>query len=205
MSRGGQAVLGVLAAAAMANGAIAEDVAGNSFLRETLRSIDEEVGAYRPILMSMGKDHRVGRDSREALDRIDALLGDARRLAKETRLAEAVRQGEQAKRLAIETMVRLKSGETVTHSLTFATPADECDYEMRRFESNVMLVNMNLEGLGDPRVRERVAAAMAVAEELKAEAIGLAATRRYLDAVKKMEVANGFLTRALQALGVPTF
>lgn len=203
-------VLAVLAVAAMGvvavvQAAAAEDVASNAFLRENLRSIGEEVAAYRPILVSLGKDGRSGRDSREALARIDALLAEARRLAQETKLAEAVRQGEQAKRLAIETMVRLKSGETVTHSLKFDTPADEYAYELRRFDSNAMMVAMNLEEKGDTGLRGRVAAEMDAAGRLKAEAAGEAAAGRHGEAVKRMETASGHLTRALQVLGVPVF
>lgn len=205
MRRTGQTVLGVLAAATLVQTGVADDVAGNAFLRENLRGISEEVAAYRPILLSMGKDHRVGRDSREALERIDALLAEARRLAQETRLAEAVRLGEQAKRLAIATMVRLKSGETVTHSLKFDTPADEYAYELRRFDSNVMLVTMNLEDKTDAALRGRVSAEIESARQLKASAVGEAAAGRHVAAVKQMETASGHLTRALQALGVPVF
>lgn len=182
-----------------------DDVAANAFLRENLRSINDEVAAYRPMLESMGKDPRAGRDSREALARIDALLVEARRLAQQTKLAEAVRQGEAAKRLAIETMVRLKAGETVTHALRFETPADEYAYELRRFDSNAMLVSMNLEDKGDAGLRGRVDAEMTAAGRLKAAAAAEATAGRYGEAVKRMETASGHLTRALQALGVPVF
>lgn len=204
MNRLGKSLGGLLTVAVVAQAA-ADDVAGNAFLRENLRSISDEVAAYRPILLSMGKDHRVGRDSSDALARVDALLAEARRLAQETRLVEAVRLGEQAKRLAIETMVRLKSGETVTHSLKFDTPADEYAYELRRFDSNVMLVTMNLEDKNDPALRHRVSGEIESARRLKESAVRAAAAGRHVDAVKQMETASGHLTRALQALGVPVF
>ncbi|HEX5803393.1 MAG TPA: hypothetical protein VFY24_10235 [Azospira sp.] len=197
--------------AAVCFGALAmadDDVAANAFLRENLRAIGDEVAAYRPALVAMTGDAGIAGEARATLARIDAMMKESGLLARQTRLPEAIKQGEAAKRLAIEAMVRLKSGQTVTHSLKFETPADEYAYELRRFDSNEMLVAMNLREAGanaDTGQRQRLAGELDEAQRLKQAAGNDAAAGRYGDAIKRMEAASVHLTRALQALGVPVF
>ncbi|MDS4015287.1 MAG: hypothetical protein RKP46_13220 [Candidatus Accumulibacter sp.] len=196
---------GTLAGLASAVALADTDVAANAFLRENLRAITDEVTMYRPALQAMTGDPRVGRDARESLQRIDALMTESARFAGQTRLDEAVKRGEAAKRLAIQAMVKLKSGQTVTHALKFETPADEYAYELRRFESNEMLVGMNLQESTDAGVRQRVSGELDTAKRLRQSAAGDAAAGRHAEAVKQMETAAVHLNRALQALGVPVF
>lgn len=181
------------------------DVATNAFLRDNLRNLTSEVAMYRPSLQAMGSDARVRVDAREALARIDQLLAEADRLAAQTRLQEATGKAEAAKRIAIQALVRLKSGETVTHELRFATPADEYAYEVRRFESNKMLVGMQLQEGAPAATRSRVTQELEAARKLRQEAANDAGAGRHDEAVKRMESAGTHLNRALQALGVPVF
>jgi hypothetical protein len=206
MDRTKLVLIGMVAALAFSNAGAESDVATNSFMRENLRNIDDEVASYRPMLMAMAKEGKHSAASREALQRIDSLMAESRRLTLEAKLAEAVRQGEKAKRLAIETMVKLKSGETVVHSLKFDTPAEEYAYELRRFDSNEMLVAMNLrDGNVAAEVQQAVLRQLEEAKRLKQSAAGDASAGRHADAVKQMETAAGVLTKALQSLGVPVF
>lgn len=195
--------------AAVCFGALAmadDDVAANAFLRENLRAIGDEVAAYRPALQAMTGDAGIAGEARAALARIDALMKESSLLARQTKLPEAIKQGEAAKRLAIEAMVKLKSGQTVTHSLKFESPADEYAYELRRFDSNEMLVAMNLrETQPEAAQRQRLAGELDEAQRLKQLAAAAAASGRHGDAVRHMETASAHLTRALQALGVPVF
>lgn len=195
------AALGLFSALVLAE----VDVAANAFLRENLRNITDEVKMYRPALQSLSGDPRTGRDARESLQRIDALLAESARLAAQTRLDDAVKKGEAAKRLAIQAMVTLKAGETVTHSLKFDTPKDEYDYELRRFESNEMLIGMHLHEATDAAVRQRIGSELDAARSLRQAAAGNAKAGRHADAVQEMERAYSHLNRALQSLGIPVF
>ena len=197
-----------LVAVMVASAAIAEgDPMGGALIRDGVRLAGEEVASYRPALQSMATNPQLATSVKEALQRIDGLMAEARRLLDQGRTQEALTQAEAAKRLAINSVVRLGAGQTVTYSLSFATPQDEFAYELRRYDSNAMLIAMSLREVPPEtgELHRRIRHETAEAARLKELAAIDAAAGRHPDAVRKMEAAVLHLTRALQALGVPVF
>lgn len=183
------------------------DAVANTFLRDQLRSEIEQVVSYRDALKSLTSDPRLGSQARAAEASVAALVGHAERLAALSRLAEAISVAEEAKRLIIESIVKLRSGETVVVSLSFDNPMQEYAYEQRRYESNEAMVLMMVEEgrASDPRQRKVVDGFSREGRRLLQLAEKDAAMGKFAEAVLSLEAASVQLTKALQAMGVPVF
>lgn len=186
---------------------VPRDTRDSSFLREDLRSVIEQVASYRGGLKAMMSDEKLGPQAKAAEAKIDALLNRSERLALSNRLSEALSVANEANRVIVDTIVRLRSGETVVVSLSFDSPMEEYAYEQLRFESNEMMVVMNIdEGrAADPRRRKLVEDYVAEGRRLRVQAEKSAQIGKYAEAVKSMESASGKLIKAMQFMGVPVF
>jgi hypothetical protein len=90
--------------------------------------------------------------------------------------------------------------------LTFETPADEYAYEVKRFTSNLTMVDMMVaEGRADGAKRTLVDRFVEEGQRLRSMADIEAGGRRHKEAVSVMEQASVQLTRALQAMGLAVF
>jgi hypothetical protein len=188
------------------------------------KNLSEQLAGYRSGIEDLA---RQGNGEAKALaTRINLLQADARTLADAGKLGDANRKLADAYKLAVELISRLRAGQTVTLSLKFNTPAEEYEYERRRFQSSEILVNMmlaegraddprrnvlpgfdNVSGEGLPEGGRR-----GVVDKLVSEArqqLGLAAAEAnggdHKTAVTSMEKAVAKLNRALQMMGVPIF
>lgn len=184
-----------------------QDAVGNAYLREQLRSEIELVVSYRNAFKSLTSDPSLGPRARAAEAKVAALVAHSERLAASSRLAEAISVAEEANRLVVESIVRLRNGETVVVSLSFDNPMQEYAYEQRRFKSNeVMVLMMVDEGrASDPRQRKIVDEFSNEGHRLHQLAEKDAGIGKYAEAVRSMEAASVELTKALQAMGVPIF
>lgn len=178
-----------------------------SFLREDLRSVIEQVASYRGGLKAMTSDDKLGARAKAAEAKIDALLNRSERLALTNRLSEALSVANEANRLIVDTIVKLRSGETVVVSLTFDSPMEEYAYEQRRFESNEVMVAMNVEEgrAVDPLKRKAVEDYLNDGRRLRVQAEKNAQIGKYAEAVRSMEAASGKLIKAMQAMGIAVF
>lgn len=178
-----------------------------AFLRDELHAAIEQVASYRGGLKAMMVDEKLGPRAKAADARIDALLKRAERLAVTNHLSEALSLANEASRLIVETIVKLRSGETVVVSLTFESPMEEYAYEQRRFESNEVMVEMNIaEGrASEPASRKVVDEHVNEGRRLRVQAEKSAQTGKYAEAVRSMEAASGKLIKAMQAMGIPVF
>ncbi len=180
---------------------LSEDARRNSY-----QNLVEQVATYRASVEDLAAHPRSGRAARELLARLDGKSADARRLAAAGNLEAANRSLGEAYQLAVSELSRLRAGEEVVLSLSFASPAEEFAYEIRRFESNEILVAMMIrDGKADGDRRAPVEALRAEGRRLRGEAEQLAHAGRHRDAVALMEQAVGQLNRALQAMGLPVF
>jgi hypothetical protein len=151
-------------------------------------SLIEQVATYRAALQEVGGAG--AGEARQATGRIDALRREAAALADGGRLGEANRQLGAAYRYAVETLSRLRAGQTVVLGLDFATPADEYAYERRRFDSSEILVGMMTdEGRADGERRATVdgfrcvdcsEAVAEIASQRPAEGLGVVHHRKLL-------------------------
>lgn len=172
--------------------------------KASLDRLGEQIATYRLALEELARQ-----GSGEAggiATRLGALRGEAEALAAGGRLADAGRKLGDAYGLAVQALVRLRAGQTVTQSLHFETPAEEYAYERRRFRSSEMLVDMMVgEGRAGGDGAKLVAELQREARALAASAADKAAAADHRGAVAGMEAAAARLNRALQAMGVPVF
>lgn len=197
-----------LKSASAASRRLAADGAGlsESAQRKSLADLAEQVATYRASVLELTRDGKVGNEAKALLGRIDALSAEARQLADGGRLGDANKQLAAAYRLAVEEISRLRAGHEVVMSLKFDTPADEFAYEQKRFNSNVIMVDMMIgEGRADGERRKLVDGFVGEGNKLKGLAEVEAKSGHYKEAVTLMEKATTQLNRALQSMGVPVF
>ena len=178
----------------------------DSAQKQRLHDMSEQVATYRASLVELGSKPSASAAAQSALQRVDALADEGRKLAAAGRLGDANRKMAEAYKLEVEEISRLRAGEVVTMSLKFDSPADEYVYEQKRFQSNEILVGMMIaEGRAAGDQRRMVDDFVQEAGRLKEEAAGQARTNNHREAVAAMEKAFVQLNRALQAMGVPAF
>lgn len=178
----------------------------DSAQKQRLQEMSEQVASYRVALLELSKARGAPTTAQATLRSVDALAGEAGKLAAAGQLGDANKKMAQAYKLEVEEVSRLRAGQEVVLSLKFDTPAAEYAYEQKRFESNEILVGMMLgEGRAEGDKRRMVDGFLKEAGKLKDEAKGLAQANRHQDAVTAMEKATVQINRALQAMGVPVF
>jgi hypothetical protein len=178
----------------------------DSVQKQRLQDMGEQVATYRGSLVALAADAKSGAAAKSALERVDALADEARRLAGAGRLGDANKKMAESYKLAVEEISRLRAGEVITMSLKFNSPAEEYAYEQKRFQSNEILVNMMIaEGRAEGDKRRMVDGFIQEAGRHKAEAINQTSSNNFREAVTQMEKAFVQLNRALQAMGVRAF
>lgn len=184
-----------------------DDVVVNSFLRDQIRSVVDQVRSYRSALKALTQDAKFVIPAKAAESKVEALLRRTERLASENRLKESLGVAEEANRLIVDAIVRMRSGETVVVSLSFDSPEQEFAYEKRRFESSEVMIAMTLEegGVLASPSRRNVEAILGQARRQRDLGEREASLGQYPTAVRTLEGANRQMTRALQELGVPVF
>lgn len=185
----------------------ADDVVVNAFLRDQIRSVIDQVRAYRSALKSLTQDAKRGVQAKAAEMKIEAFVRRAEKLALDNRLKEALGAAEEANRLTVESIVQMRSGETVVVSLSFDTPEQEFAYEKRRFESNEVMVAMARDDArsAGANTRGNIEALLTDARRQRDLGEREASAGKYAEAVPLLEGANRQMTRVLQELGVPVF
>lgn len=189
-----------------ASGALAgERNSGQSAHRQQFEEQRAQLDSYRRTLEEMATVPRTAASARQLIGRLDAMVGEAHKLLDKQGDA-ALKQMAAAYNLAVSEISRLREGQEVVHSLHFASPREEFDYEQKRYHSNEILVGMlSREGKAVGESRELVEGFVRTAGEMKAQAAVKAAGNDYPAAIKEMEKANQHLNRALQLMGVAVF
>lgn len=184
-----------------------DDAVSNAFVRDQIRSVIDQVKAYRGALQALTQEAKFVVQAKAAETKIETLLRRGDKLTTENRLQEALSVAEEANRLIVDAIVRMRSGETVVVSLSFDSPAQEFAYEKRRFESSEVMIGMAIEDGRNvaPNARGNVDRLLTEARQQRDLGEREAAAGRYAAAVHTLEEANRRLTRALQELGVPVF
>ncbi len=103
----------------------------------------------------------------------------------------------------IEAVMQIRDKETVEYRLEFASPAEEYEYEVRRFRSQKMLLDMMVaEREPGPdsveTINNYVDNALAIAAQAEQEAKG----GGYAEALTKQEAAVQELTKAMRIVGI---
>jgi uncharacterized protein YfkK (UPF0435 family) len=150
-----------------------------------LSQIESYLTAVRSALVeSDSKEQRI-----EALADVEDMVLKAERLAKSEQYREANEHLTSAYQLSVTLITNLRKGTTLVSSLSFASPANEFEYERQRHDSYRLLAQ------SDYYLKE--------SEQFREEAERQAATGEYPVAIQKMEEATVQLIRILQAAGLP--
>lgn len=179
-------------------------VLSNSVQQTNHKNLSEQVATYRSGIEDLAK---LGHgEAQSAAARINILQAEAVTLAQAGKLGDANRKLAEAYKLAVESISKLRAGQTVTMSLKFDTPAEEYDYERRRFQSSEILVDMMIgEGRSEGARRKLVDGFVREGRQLLALASDQAQGGDYQGAVAMMEKATAKLNRALQVMGIPVY
>lgn len=190
-----------------ASGALAGDRVAGLLTRK--KEFDEQVtqlNTYRRTLEEMAAAPRTSAAVRRLIIQLDIMAAEGHKLFDKQKFDEATKQMTAAYNLAVAEISRLRDGQEVVHSLHFASPREEFDYEQKRYHSNEILVGMlSREGRAQGEAKGLVEGFVRSAGELKEEAAAKAAGNDYPAAIKDMEKANQHLNRALQLMGVAVF
>lgn len=190
-----------------ASGALASERAASLPTRK--KQFDEQVSqldSYRRTLEEMAAVPRTAAPARRLIGELDRMAAEGHQLFAQQKFDAAIKQMAAAYNLAVAEISRLRDGQEVVHSLNFASPREEFDYEQKRYHSNEILVGMlSREGRAQGETGGLVAGFLRSAGELKEAAATKAAGNDYPAAIKDMEKANQHLNRALQLLGVAVF
>lgn len=176
----------------------------NSVQQTNYKNLAEQVATYRNSIEDLAQQG--SSEARSVAARITALQSEAVKLAEMEKLGDANRKLADAYKLAVESISKLRAGQTVTMSLKFDTPVQEYDYERRRFQSSEILVDMMIgEGRSEGERRNMVNAFVREGKQLLGVATDQASGGDYKSAVAMMEKATAQLNRALQVMGVPVY
>ena len=174
--------------------------------KQKFHDFSQQIASYRAALLDMIKNSDNAEAAKKLLRRIDHLSDEARQLHNAGKLDESNNKMADAYKLAVTEISQLRAGQEVVMTLKFATSADEFEYELKRYQSNEILVRMMMnEGRADGDRRKLVDEYLLDAGRLNEEAKISAKGNNYKNAVAVMEKSNGQLNRALQTMGIPVF
>lgn len=168
--------------------------------------LDSQLSTYRRALEDMSFSPEATAAAKKLRSRLEELNRQGHDLFQKKRLDEANQRMDEAYKLAVSEISRLRDGQEVVLSLNFNSPREEFDYEQKRYHSNQILVGMLIrEGRAQGSTREQVDSFLSAAGKMKDEASNKAGSNDYKEAIREMEAANQQLNRALQIMGVAVF
>lgn len=132
-------------------------------------------------------------------------LALAEKAAAQKRFVKANGILEEAHDTAVRAIAEMRSGQTLFMSLSFSSPQEEYDYEARRHESYVLLLDIaRQDEVGmTPAVVSAIGRFEKKSQKFEDLAKSFAEDGNYNDAIPAMEEATRNLVRALQATGLP--
>lgn len=162
------------------------------------------VRAFRQPLEVALKTRPAAKTMLIEVESLDAELAQAAELAK-------MDQYEKASEILVDVYETIAAGlsslhesETIIYRLEFAAPADEFDYEQKRYQTQQALAQLVLEkGSAAAGVRKLVERYISKGRKAHEAAAAQVAANDYEAAIAGMEQANEHLTRGLAMLGLP--
>lgn len=180
--------------------------ANNVARRKQFEELASQLASYRRTLEDMIATPQTSLAARQLMARLDLLSDQGHKLFEKKQFEAANKRMEEAYKLAVSEISRLREGQEVVLTLSFNSPREEFDYEQKRYHSNQILVGMlTREGRAQGETRNLVDGFVHSANQMKEEAASKAVANDYDSAIKDMETANQHLNRALQIMGVPVF
>ncbi|MEW8026679.1 MAG: hypothetical protein AB2792_15275 [Candidatus Thiodiazotropha sp.] len=107
-----------------------------------------------------------------------------------------------ARNIIIQAITLINKNRTIEYKLEFANVAEEYEYELRRYTSQKMLLQLAIrERQPDPGKTERIEQTLAIADAFHEEAQTHAQSERYREALSSQEMAVGKLNSVLRLMG----
>lgn len=163
------------------------------------RSIEALVDAYVRVATEKGTAQKGG-----ALQaRTRAQLGEADGLLDEGDIEGAMAKLDEAYVQLRSVLGEMRDGETLVHTLSFESPAEEYRYELDRNETHRMLVNVLLaEKLKDAHTRTRVTPHLETAAGHRAVADEAAGRREFQKAIDLLDASTREYLKAIRMAGI---
>ncbi len=170
---------------------------------KTLRDFEARLDSARALLVAQQRiteEKGRGSEAVAATQQIEALIREAERQAALGHVEQARPLVDRAYLTARVSIEALRRGDTLVRSLQFASPREELAYEIDRYDTHRMLVQVVL---GErPQVAALVQPLADRAALLRAEADGLASRGDASAAIARLEAATRELVRAIRAGGL---
>lgn len=160
-----------------------------------LESVQALLGAYKRV-----SDEKSAKGMKETVGQIEKSIAAAALLAKERKFKEAYTEVDRGYLVAKAGLTSLRSGDTLTRSLNFASKEEEFHYEIDRNNTHQMLIKVLVD---DQKASgDMVKNFLSKAAELRLKADGAAARKDFAEAVKLLEESTAELVRAIRNAGI---
>ena len=176
-----------------------EQVAG----AKAQRDFDARLDSARALLVAQQRITAEKGSQPEAVSatrRIEEQIAEAERRAAAGRLDEARSAADHAYLTARVSIEALRRGDTLVRTLKFNSPREEYEYELDRYETHRMLIQVLLADRKEPT--PAMQGFIERAATLRGEAEGLAGKSEHPGAIQRLEEATRELVRAIRAGGV---
>ena len=158
------------------------------------------LAAQQRITAERAADGRLPPEAQAATASIAQLIDQAEAASRAGQLASARQRLDRAYLMARVSIEALRRGDTLVRSLHFASAREEHDYEVDRYETHRMLVQMLQSER--PAVVSQMQPAVEQATRLRAEAAAQAGRGDHAQAVRSLEAATRELVRAIRSGGL---
>ena len=196
--RSARALLDAAARQMVQSARLASNEAGKGAPRE--RDIAARIESAQALLAAQKRiaAEKAAPGAADTAREIERLLGQAKSDLAAGRNVQAQEEAQQAYLLAKASVGSMRGGDTLVRQLKFANKEEEYHYEVDRYETHRMLVEL----LAKKQAAESSAPALARAAELRRQAAGNAERGEHGAAVGMLEDATRELVRAIRAAGV---
>jgi hypothetical protein len=160
-----------------------------------LESVQALLGAYKRV-----SGEKSAKGVTETVAQIEKSMAAGALLAKDRKFKEARAEVDRGYLVAKAGLTSLRSGDTLTRSLNFASKEEEFHYEIDRNNTHQMLIKVLVDE--QKSSGEMVRSFLSKAAELRVKADAAAARKDYAEAVKLLEDSTSELVRAIRNAGI---
>jgi biopolymer transport protein ExbD len=160
-----------------------------------LESVQALLGAYKRV-----SGEKSAKGVSETVAQIEKSIAAGAVLAKERKFTEARAEIDRGYLVAKAGLTSLRSGDTLTRSLNFASKEEEYQYEIDRNNTHQMLIKVLVD---DKKASgDMIQSYLSKGQALRVKADEAASRKAYDDAVKLLEEATTELVRAIRNAGI---
>lgn len=160
-----------------------------------LESVQALLGAYKRV-----SGEKSAKGVNETVAQIEKSIAAGAALAKDRKFAEARAEIDRGYLVAKAGLTSLRSGDTLTRSLNFASKEEEYQYEIDRNNTHQMLIKVLVDD--QKASSDMVKSFLSKSAEFRLKADAAASRKDYAEAVKLLEESTAELVRAIRNAGI---